>query len=370
LHDKYLEHQRSAWVRTTDAWVPYPFQNNLHFLSEKDTEECLEGLKNRPQLEVSNFADWIRVTFGDGIARHFMMPYNNKVWGTSPAEMDFNWIADRVSVIDYEHIKSIVRAGKADSNWGPNASFLFPRNGGTGEVFRRLAARYPDKVSYNKKMTRIDPLKREISFTDGTAVPYDILINTSPLDQLLEMSNYRSADRPPFRVAGGAIVGLGVEKPEDSGRCWVYFPDDPPCFYRLTYFSRYSPENVPGGDVGRYAAYMCETIFTPENGINLGNVVEHTLKGLRKAGIIDNDAAERVVSEYVIPVPYNYPVPVLGLRDGLQRVHRELEELDIYSRGRFGGWRYEMGNMDHSFLQGYEVVGRLTNGSAEQIWQW
>ena len=38
-----------------------------------------------------------------------------------------------------------------------------------------------------------------------------------------------------------------------------------------------------------------------------------------------------------------------------------IEQLDIYSRGRFGAWKYEVANQDHSFSQGYECVERLVN---------
>jgi hypothetical protein len=41
------------------------------------------------------------------------------------------------------------------------------------------------------------------------------------------------------------------------------------------------------------------------------------------------------------------------------------ERYDVYPRGRFGLWKYEVGNQDHSFMQGVEIVERLTNGRKE-----
>ena len=46
-------------------------------------------------------------------------------------------------------------------------------------------------------------------------------------------------------------------------------------------------------------------------------------------------------------------------------LHPELEKHDIYSRGRFGGWKYEVSNQDHSLMQGVELVDRLVMGVPE-----
>ena len=49
----------------------------------------------------------------------------------------------------------------------------------------------------------------------------------------------------------------------------------------------------------------------------------------------------------------------------LRTIHPWLEGNDIYSRGRFGAWRYEVGNMDHSVAQGVEWVDRVVKGDVE-----
>jgi len=41
------------------------------------------------------------------------------------------------------------------------------------------------------------------------------------------------------------------------------------------------------------------------------------------------------------------------------------EGINIWSRGRFGAWKYEVGNMDHSIMQGVEVVNRILRGEPE-----
>ena len=47
-----------------------------------------------------------------------------------------------------------------------------------------------------------------------------------------------------------------------------------------------------------------------------------------------------------------------------------LEERGIYSRGRFGGWKYEVSNMDHSVMQGVEWAERMVQGQPEKTYTW
>ena len=46
-------------------------------------------------------------------------------------------------------------------------------------------------------------------------------------------------------------------------------------------------------------------------------------------------------------------------------IQPQLERHSILSRGRFGAWKYEVGNMDHSFMQGVEAARRLLTGEPE-----
>ncbi len=46
-----------------------------------------------------------------------------------------------------------------------------------------------------------------------------------------------------------------------------------------------------------------------------------------------------------------------------------LESKGIYSRGRFGAWKYEIGNQDHSLMQGVELVDRWLDGAEERVFR-
>ena len=95
-------------------------------------------------------------TFGEGIAETFMFPYNSKVWTTPLERMSKGWIAERVSVVDFKRLLENVLYEKDDVAWGPNNKFRFPLHGGTGEIYRRMAKRFPDKVRTGKQLAEVD----------------------------------------------------------------------------------------------------------------------------------------------------------------------------------------------------------------------
>jgi hypothetical protein len=87
------------------------------------------------------------------------------------------------------------------------------------------------------------------------------------------------------------------------------------------------------------------------------------IDGFRSVGILD--ARDRIVSRWQKSVSHGYPVPMLNRDAILDEVLPFLRGLGIYSRGRFGAWKYEVGNQDHSFMQGVEVIENIIHGHGE-----
>lgn len=373
LGGETLQHERESWIRIFDRWVPYPFQNNIRHLPPEVIVECLLGLARvyggRPNT--ADFEQWIYSVFGAGIARHFMLPYNRKVWAVPPAKMSAAWIAERVSVVDLERVLRNVVFGKDDISWGPNNKFSFPLHGGTGEIYRRAARRLGERVAYSAEVVEVDTAARTVRLADGRTDTYDVLINTMPLTELVP--RLRPA-RPPLAEAaarlafsGGYIVGLGLARPYPTTKCWTYYPEASAPFYRLTFFHNYSPNNVPGGDVQRYCALMCETSYSPDKPEDRTTIVERTIAGCIAAGVLAETDREQIVDRFLIDIPYSYPIPTLERDAGLAVLQPALEQLGILSRGRFGAWRYEIGNMDHSFMMGWEAVERALHDAPEKV---
>lgn len=363
LNDRFLNHIRASWIRFGDRFVPYPFQNNLRHLPREIMSECLLGLQRATSAkggESRNFREWIFEMFGDGVARHFMLPYNEKTWAFPLDKMSKNWIAERVSVVDYQRELQNVILQRDDVSWGPNSTFKFPLDGGTGAIFRAFLPYLSPHVSLKKRCVRVNTESHAVFFEDGESAGYDRLVSTAPLNELVAMLEPARPDlvraAEDLVYTSGIMIGLGFSKPCPSDKCWMYFPESKAPFYRLTYFSNYSPKNAPDE---KCFSLMTEVSYSPHREVDKSNIINAAIEGLVETGIIQREWTTDIVSTYVIDVPYSYPVPTLERNRGLSMIVPALEKAGIYTRGRFGLWIYEIGNMDHSVMQGVELADFL-----------
>jgi protoporphyrinogen oxidase len=371
LGDEVHEHERSSYVRLDGRWVPYPFQNNLRHLSPQDAYDCLVGLIEAPGANgVSDFATWMVRTFGDGITDRFMRPYNTKVWSVPPEQMSSTWIGERVSVVDHKRALRSVLLGLDDVGWGPNNTFRFPRSGGTGEIYRRIAAALVERVRYASELVGVDAERRVLRFAGSTSVEYEALVSTMPVDLLVA-----AIDECPDEVRAAAavlehnsvwVVGVGVELPLVDDRSWLYFADPSVPFYRVTNFAKYAAANVPGGDTSRYSSYMAEISRSDILPRERDGLEQDVVDALVTTGLLAPDPP--IASIFVLDIDYAYPIPTIERDLALRVVQPWLMEQNIYSRGRFGSWKYEIGNMDHAAKMGIDAARLLVEGRPEELW--
>lgn len=373
--DEWVFHERESWVWMQDRFIPYPMQNNIHRLPKECFWECLEGIIeigiNHEKVKPANFGEWIDRTFGTGLAKWFLRPYNYKVWAYPVEEMDWSWVGERVAPVDLKRILNNSVFEKDDISWGPNARFRFPLNGGTGSIWRSLAETLPEKkVHLSRGLTSVSIPERRVSFSDGTTENYDILLSTIPMTTLLQNINadFSFGPIPPLKHSATHIVGLALKgSPPDhlATKCWIYFPEGDCPFYRGTVFSNYSPNNVP--DINRHWSLMLEVSESPAKKVDRRTIVEDVIEGAINTKLVSS--RNEIDHSWYRYIEKAYPTPSLGRNNHVFPMHTKLEEVGIFSRGRFGAWRYEVGNMDHSFMQGVEFVNRLLQ-QGEELTLW
>lgn len=371
LPDEWLTHQRESWIRIAGRWVPYPFQYNIRHLPHERMKACLLGLVEARLAESpgrpAHFEEWILRQFGPGIAREFMLPYNFKVWAYPPSALAYDWIGERVARVDLG--KSIVNVldGRDEISWGPNQTFRFPVRGGTGEIWRRLAARLPpERVRFGTRVAAVSTRDRQVVLEGGERIGYGHLVSTMPLDLLCGLTDLPGLLEPAGRLRYSTVhvVGLGIDgipPPDLATKCWMYFPEDLGPFYRATLFSNYSPNNV--ARPGEQWSLMAEVSESSEKPVDRSRLVEDTVAGAVAFGLVPDPG--KIVSRYVRTVRHGYPTPFLGRDQVLDALLPELASHGILSRGRFGAWKYEVSNQDHSLMQGVEAADFLVSGTPE-----
>ena len=167
--------------------------------------------------------------------------------------------------------------------------------------------------------------------------------------------------------------------------------DDCP-FYRCTVFSHYAKKNAPAADAllptlrlgdpalpvpadkaapcaGPYWSLMFEVSENKDHKpVNLLTIVEETIQGAINTQMIKS--TDEIVSIYYRRLEHGYPTPSLDRDNVLAEALPMLKKKGIWSRGRFGSYKYEVANQDHSCLIGVEAVDNMLMGTKEVSDRW
>ncbi|KAI9666415.1 MAG: hypothetical protein M1821_004351 [Bathelium mastoideum] len=395
--DDWYTHQRISYVRYKGLWVPYPFQNNIAMLPKEDQVKCMDGLIDATlesrvaDTKPKDFNEWIMRSMGKGVADAFMTPYNYKVWAVPTTKMQCQWLGERVAAPNLKMITQNVILSKTAGNWGPNATFRFPAVGGTGNIWISVAKTLPsNKKRFGERgnVTKVNADAKKVQLKDGTTIKYQKLISTMAVDALVQEIGDKSLINisKDLFYSSTHVIGVGIrgERPERIGdKCWLYFPEDNCPFYRATIFSNYSPHNQPEASAklatlqladgskpssttareGPYWSIMLEVSESSMKPVDQANMLKDCIQGLVNTEMLK--PTDEIVSTYHRRFDHGYPTPSLEREGALKQLLPALQDRDIYSRGRFGSWRYEVGNQDHSFMLGVEAADHIINGAAE-----
>lgn len=114
---------------------------------------------------------------------------------------------------------------------------------------------------------------------------------------------------------------------------------------------------------GPYWSIMLEVTESSNKPVHQASLLKDCIRGLINTGMIG--VYDEIVSTYQRRFEYGYPTPTLEREGLLVQILPRLQAMGIYSRGRFGSWRYEVGNQDQSFMLGVEAVDYIVNGGVE-----
>ena len=344
---------RNGWVWLhgdgPSSLVPTPIQQQLR--------EIPADL--RPDAPVRHLADYYRNQFGRRLYDEFFEPYNRKMW-TIPLEcIDDGWTSLR-SGSEVRNIPVLALAGTLSA---PMSTFPYPV-GGTGALWQAIHDRLmtPGSVRLGVRVVDVDARAREAHLDDGTQVSYRYCISTAPVTAAMGWID-RPEQSESLQASRLHAVGIGYRgRPPGAlaDKTWLYCPAASVPWYRATMLSNY---DVGNAGHGRWNI-LCEVPVFADDPVPAADAVDAVQRSLELLGA---DPAD-VVSRFVTSLDFGYPVPTLGRDELLRATDERLRAHGIYSRGRFGGWRYESSNQDYGYVQGRQAVDHALFGSPEDVY--
>ncbi len=343
--EQYRQLQRRSAVFSHGVYTRYPFQANTFGLPPEVAYACLAGFleahfaTNKP--EPKSFEEFCLTHFGAGISKHFMLPYNARLWGVAASEVTSEWCQRFVPLPKLEDVLRGALGAQAPE-LGYNASFWYPELG-IGTFSDALASQTP--VELSRAPQHID-LSRRVLVFDAEEVPFDVLVSSIALPTLLKLLS--SVPEPVAEAASKLrsthlhYFDLGLSVPNRNPYHWIYVPEAKYPFYRVGCYSHFSDKLAPPGKSSLYVELVDRRAPNPERA--LAGVVA----GLLELGLLQSERDIELAR--LRTIDYAYVIYDHQYRAALDVIEPFLAEQRIISSGRYGGWNYS--SMEDALLMG------------------
>jgi UDP-galactopyranose mutase len=408
LGDNVHWQDREAWIYSQNVYTRYPFQGSLYGLPPEVIKECLVGaiearfgplkprtaggngnggvpsgicaggiakerlsdccadgiLESSVKLlhtapgppsapEPQNFEEFIYRVWGRGIAKHFALPYNKKLWAVPLREMETSWLGGRVPLPDLEEmLEGALKP--APKPMGPNARFGYPLRGGFQSLMDGFLPYLQGRVRFNSPVLAVSPERRSVTVADGTEYAYTHLINTMPLPLLVRAIGQETP--AAIREAAARLrhvsvrcVHLGVGRERLTEKHWIYYPEDT-VFHRIFVQGNASPYCNPPGGFG----ITCEITYSEHKPLPCQGqaLIERTIADCHKVGMFRPEDPVPVALQ--CDLPYAYVVYDHARQQAVETIRAWLAERGILLAGRYSEWAYY--NSDHAFIAGKKAA--------------
>jgi len=356
--DAFVRRNRNTRIRFDDRFVHYPFENGLGDLPDQARFECIQGYVHAwHQREMTgssapaDFGAWIRWRFGDGIADHFMDPYNEKVWKRPLEKLSSGWVAGRVPDAPVDDVLRAAVGIKTDG-YTHQSIFYYPKKGGFQAITDGLGATLTDQVRLST------PVQSVVRHKEGWRVngeEFDRVVNTIAMNNVPDF-----VEGIPDDVAA-AMRGLAfnsiicylvaLDRAEHPDLSWIYLPQHAQGpVNRVTYMSNYSPGNAPAGKT----SFLLE-VTLPGGATAPGpELEEEVLAGVDAAGLLSRD--EILFTDHA----FNRYAYIVYDHDLMERRKVSIDWCEangIEPLGRFG--HYDYFNSDQCVIAATELARKL-----------
>jgi protoporphyrinogen oxidase len=336
--------RRSNQIFYKGRYIKYPFENDLYALDKEDREYCLKEFLHNPYetYDAQNMLQFFLKTFGEGITRTYLQPYNEKIWKYDPSCMDTQMVERIPKPPREDVIKSA--EGISTEGYTHQLYFHYPKQAG----FQALVDAYAAKAISRSHRLKANAGVSKITSKDGkwlvesTVGTYTVrrLINTMPiheLSQLMVMPDHVTTSLLQLKYNSIYIVNVQVKRDSIGDHFAIYLPEKDIIFHRLSKLNflgdAYCQTN--GG-----STLMAEVTFRPGSylaGIGEKEISRRVLEDLETIGFI---SGVDVTDVQVRHEKYAYVIYDLKHRMNTDTILSFLRAQGIYSVGRFAEFEY------------------------------
>jgi protoporphyrinogen oxidase len=362
---QWNEVERRSAVLIEDRFVPYPFQLHLGHAPESVRDSCLRTLprvinccNNRP-AEL-NFKEWVEGSLGTGIADHFMIPYNEKLFAVPAHELTCEWLGRFVPRPSPDEVREGALSTRVVQT-GYNRRFLYPRRGGIAVLWKVLASGVAELLT-NARVTEVDTDRRMVHLASGESVQYrEGVISSIPLRELASLVMPSSPAlnlRKGLRATHVTCVNVGIRQIRRSfdGLQWLYLPERRFRAHRVGFYNPLAPSMSPPSREGVYV----DIAHGPTASSN--ELVNAALDDLIELGAIVG--AEDVDVVFPVRIANAYVVHDFACAPARRAIHRELAGRGVQVVGRYGNWEYAA--MEDAILQGFQAASMLLSSRKQR----
>jgi protoporphyrinogen oxidase len=344
--------QRKSRVWSHGVYTRYPYQANTYGLPPEIAYECLMGYLEALRIErdvpePKTFEEFCLKYFGAGFSKHFMIPYNAKLWGAHPREITAEWCSRFVPQPKLDDVVAGA-VGKNDRELGYNASFLYPSMG-IGALPAAMEAGLTERVRFRSAPDAIDWRNKELVF-GATRIPYRALISTTPLDTLVKLL----PDAPPAVHEAGTklrcnplyYLDVALDVPCGVDLHWAYVPEEKYPFYRLGCYSHFSEKMAPEGKANLYIE------LSSRQKPDMNVLVPEVAAALVEMGIIRSPSEVRFAE--LKHIEHAYVLYDHAYYGATATIREFLDEAGIVAAGRYGSWNYS--SMEDALMFGRDAA--------------
>lgn len=324
----------SAYINTTK--IPIPVQNNINYFPKRIKEKIIQTLPTKTIPAGCNtlFHLWCKQNFGNQLYNIFFKPYNQKFWGEYFHEINSSWVPGFIT-----NPEKNTPIKKTIQNKGYNASFLYPKKNGMGELAKQIAKTNNLNISTNTTIKKIDLKKKTISTSTSKQYPYNNLISSIPLIELKDILTH-----VPDKIHDAFLqlkhtsvlnLNIGLNHTPLFDDHWIYFPNSQTSFYRIGCYTNFAPLNSP---LNHSSYYIEKTLSLNENKETAAKEMIDDFIRIFKISKEDITIIDEVF------IKYAYVVFDKNREQSLKEINCFLKDNNIQTIGRYGLWNYSSMN--------------------------